>query len=243
MHRSSERLPAILGLAVCAVLARAGLAQSSCTPRPIAPAEQAQLSQRRLDGGQVETAWHFSWEGCPGATRYHLYVTAPGAASPIVDIDTLTATSYRHRSVHYGLSVLKGWRWKVRAEVEGQWGHWSKAREFSVAPLAPAETAACRIAGRLHGLLEYSVRSRPHEPPAVQRLTHMTAETDGESQPRVVAIQGRQYRFLDLPAGKTYRIQPAGGFRSEPRQRSVFCRPSGDHRGINFTIIGAPLID
>jgi len=99
----------------------------------VRPAANAVLSQRRVKGGKVQTVWQFLWRGCPEASRYHLYVIGPGALNPIVNIDTLTTTTYQISDSHYGITQRRGWTWMVRANVGGRWGDWSEKRTFNVA--------------------------------------------------------------------------------------------------------------
>lgn len=86
--------------------------------------------------GSDEMVWPFSWSACPGATAYHLYVIGSEASVPIIDLENLTTSSYTDTSystVHNG--NLLGWRWKVRALVNGAWGEWSTERTYDVEPL------------------------------------------------------------------------------------------------------------
>src|SRR5207247_10401148 len=113
------------------------------TPKPLSwetpipalavPAENAELPQRRLSDGRIESDWTFGWHACPGASRYHLFVIGPGALNPIVNDDSITSATYEYRRSHYGITHREGWTWKVRAFVDGQWGEWSEERTFSVA--------------------------------------------------------------------------------------------------------------
>ena len=107
----------------------------SCVVRLISPTNNDLLSQRRIMGGKVETVWRFSWSECPSASRYHLYVIGPGALNPIIDNNTLTATSYSERATHYGITALNGWTWRVRAYVDGRWKEWSETGTFNVSPV------------------------------------------------------------------------------------------------------------
>src|SRR4029077_11898001 len=81
-----------------------------------------------------EYVWEFSWAAVPGASQYHLHVIAPMAAFPLIDIGMLTVPSYRHKSDGWTVNY-KGWGWKVRARVDGQWTGWSEERPFDVEPL------------------------------------------------------------------------------------------------------------
>lgn len=111
---------------------------ASCVPQPVRPQAGAKLAQRRLQDGRVSTTWHFSWRPCDGATRYHLYVSHQGAQNPIVNVDTVRATTYTDQSTHYGVTSLTGWTWRVRARLGNRWSEWSESRSFSVAPVPAA---------------------------------------------------------------------------------------------------------
>ena len=107
---------------------------TSCSIRLAKPANGTRLSQRRLGGNKSELVWNFGWYDCPEAERYHLYVIGPGALNPIVDDANVHSATYQLRKESYGITTLNGWRWKVRAFVDGKWGEWSEERTFDVAP-------------------------------------------------------------------------------------------------------------
>ncbi len=70
-----------------------------------------------------------------GEIDYHLFVIGPTAIYPVID-HTVAESSY-HR-VSYGYIVNRnthGWRWKVRARIDGEWMPWSPERTFDVEPL------------------------------------------------------------------------------------------------------------
>ena len=105
-------------------------------PRLIIPAEGATMDNGCYDRSDDEV-WDFYWFDCLGADSYHLYVRHTGSPIPIIDIATLTTSSY-HRESHGGYIAESNrfdWRWKVRARVNGIWGEWSEERSFNVEPL------------------------------------------------------------------------------------------------------------
>ncbi len=106
----------------------------SCIPLKVSPINNAIMSNGCTDRSKTIT-WNFDWEDCPGATQYHLQVYHPSLATPRIDDQTLTTSSYNYNCPGCFLSEnLTGWRWKVRAMVNGQWGLWSNERIFDVEP-------------------------------------------------------------------------------------------------------------
>jgi hypothetical protein len=106
------------------------------TPGPTLnkPARRATLDNVAIDHSEV-LVWDFGWSEVPGATRYHLYGSGSNPTSPFLNF-TLTSTSYRHETKGYVSDQNRmGWRWKVRALVNGIWSDWSEERRFDVAPL------------------------------------------------------------------------------------------------------------
>ena len=206
----------------------------SCLVRLVSPEDNATLSQRRIEGGKVETAWNFSWSGCPGATQYHLYVIGPNALNPIVDIDTLKTPSYLDRSTHYGITSLSGWTWRVRAYLAGRWGDWSETRTFNVNPVAPpAKASTCSISGRVTGKLQDQGFT----------VTHVGVFVPGEWKPRFTRQldnQGR-YAFEKLPGDQEFRVAPFGkgaaGWRYDRQKALVSCR-AGKSFKLNLHILG-----
>ena len=156
---ASKRVPLLLLVGMSAAMLAPGLAAPwglgappagsgySCAVTLVSPAARATLEQERNAGGTVVTKWRFAWSGCPGATRYHLYVIGPGAQNPLVDLDTLTTTTHTTRSTHHGITSRQGWTWRVRAFSGGRWGGWSEQRTFDVGEVGQArllEGVACR---------------------------------------------------------------------------------------------------
>ncbi len=78
-----------------------------------------------------QRVWDFDWSDVPGATAYHLYVIGPTATNPVIDIEQLSASSYRSTSTGWN-NTLDGWQWRVRARVGGTFRDWSETRTFSV---------------------------------------------------------------------------------------------------------------
>jgi hypothetical protein len=120
------------------------------SPVLVSPAHNATMDNA-CKAGTDKTIWNFSWNKVEGASRYHLYVIEPQTDDAVIDKSDLTQTSYQG-GLGAGYVIddsLKGWRWRVRAEVNGEWGQWSKTRSFNVEPLdtdckvvAAAETSA-----------------------------------------------------------------------------------------------------
>jgi hypothetical protein len=127
-------------LGLCAVIIAAGAFLAGIlveryyfTPSPpnlASPVEGAVLT----NGG----AWEFTWTEVPLAERYRVRVVHPEPPSKEFDI---TMAPARHRidwttaTIHE--PYLKGWSWKVKAQVGGRWTDWSEVRTFSVQ--APAK--------------------------------------------------------------------------------------------------------
>jgi hypothetical protein len=105
------------------------------------PAEGATMDNGRSDGLDP-IIWDFDWSDCPGATNYHIYVKHPGAGSPVIDDDTLTASAFHDESPGY-ISVLAGWQWKVRVKIGGTWSPWTPVRTFNVEPVDTDPPPAC----------------------------------------------------------------------------------------------------
>ena len=109
--------------------------------------------------------------------------------------------------------------------------------------------STCSITGRLEGPanLHFETTDDRGQPVSVtltrMRLTSITAPGDApltaviQLGERVGQKQSATYTFTNVPAGKTYRVFPAG-FRSQPRDRTVECRPNEIHGEQHFRIVG-----
>ena len=116
-------------------------------------------------------------------------------------------------------------------------------------PGAPLLTIEREGAYRLEASVEESRLSaiRVGQPVSVtltrMRLTSATAPGDApltaviQLGERVGQKQFATYTFTNVPAGKTYRVFPAG-FRAQPRDRTVECRPNATHGEQHFRIVG-----
>jgi serine/threonine protein kinase/tetratricopeptide (TPR) repeat protein len=132
LRRLCAEAAALLGLEVPPALKEPPV----LTPGPtlVNPADGATLGNGTLDRSKLKV-WQFDWSEMAGATRYHLYVTSTTAPLPSVNNSTLTSSSFRFESSGYvDVQLLRGWRWKVRALVNGVWSDWSEERTFDVAP-------------------------------------------------------------------------------------------------------------
>lgn len=103
-----------------------------CKVQLISPANNSRLYETRGNDRKYYTNWTFSWENCPNASFYQLYVIGPGAKNPLVNVNNLRTTYYRFRRSSYGVTKTEGWKWYVRAYVNGRWGSWSDPRFFGV---------------------------------------------------------------------------------------------------------------
>lgn len=105
------------------------------------------------------------------------------------------------------------------------------------------EMVSCSISGRVLGQLTWSGSTRESGRFSVT-ATNMTLWAPGKSQSVTVPIQGGTYLFTDVPAGRTYTINPTDRsgsvFRSTPE--SVLCRPNERHN-LDITITGGPAFD
>ncbi|VXD24230.1 hypothetical protein PL8927_80022 [Planktothrix serta PCC 8927] len=108
---------------------------------PLAPKLTFPQPSDILDNGCVpplenDIVWVFSWSEIPNATAYHLYVMGTNALNPVINNSNLTSTDYISKSRAYIADQNRmGWKWKVRAMVNGEWGNWSQEQVFDVEPL------------------------------------------------------------------------------------------------------------
>lgn len=115
--------------------------EQSLVPKLLAPAEGAEMDNNC--GDYSEMIFHeFRWTEVPGASRYHLYVIGPPAArgvlprkvNPAIDDSDIKYTIYWRKNSDAVVvpGNYEGWRWKVRAKVNGKWGPWSVERTFRI---------------------------------------------------------------------------------------------------------------
>jgi peroxiredoxin len=112
-------------------------AQPPCVPILLSPRSGDALDNG-LIGKSKQHIWEFAWTECPNAAEYHLYVIGPRAIYPVIDDDNIRMNSYRRTSDNGYVADpnLRGWTWKVRARINGEWGEWSKTGTFNVKPVA-----------------------------------------------------------------------------------------------------------
>ena len=106
---------------------------AGCVPQMLIPIEGAVLDNGCSDFSEP-IVWDFEWSECPEAQSYALYVTGPNATVPVVDTQVST-TNFQHQSTGYIVEQNSlGWRWKVRAMQNGEWGEWSPEQLFDIEP-------------------------------------------------------------------------------------------------------------
>ncbi|HBA61423.1 MAG TPA: hypothetical protein DCZ92_11525 [Elusimicrobia bacterium] len=128
----------------------------------LAPAPGAVLPNSNL-ARTITVAWEFTWAPVPGAELYQLVVMGKRATIPLVSVLTGSATHRTGETFRDGAIQLElapqpfthredlngyiaepnrfGWRWGVRAKVNGAWGAYGEQRVFDVAPLHPSPSA------------------------------------------------------------------------------------------------------
>ena len=80
--------------------------------------------------------WEFRWTGNSGADAFHLHVQQTGAPLPLIDVDTIRATSFVNEDHDFIIDANRlDWVWRVRARNGGRWGPWSAEHSFDVEPL------------------------------------------------------------------------------------------------------------
>ncbi|HEY9865884.1 MAG TPA: hypothetical protein V6D21_17065 [Candidatus Obscuribacterales bacterium] len=108
---------------------------------PVAPKLTFPPPSNILDNGclpplENDIVWVFAWSEIPNATAYHLYVIGANAVNPVINNSNLPSPDYISKSSGYIADQnLIGWKWKVRAMVNGEWGSWSPEQMFDVEPL------------------------------------------------------------------------------------------------------------
>jgi hypothetical protein len=136
--------------------------------------------------------------------------------------------------MHYGITSLYGWTWKVRAYVDGRWGDWSETRIFNVYPVAPPATVkTCAISGRVTGKLQDQGFT----------VTHVGVFVPGETKPKFIKKldhRGR-YVYTALPGDQKFRITPLGryaaGWRYDRGKALVSCL-AGASFTVNLHVLG-----
>lgn len=111
-------------------------AQTPPAPTLISPQNGAVLDNG-CSNRRDRIFWTFDWSDVPGATAYRLYVIGKNARNPVIDISNLAESQAQH--ISRGSYIVErnrfGWRWKVRARVNGKWSRWSEERMFDVEPI------------------------------------------------------------------------------------------------------------
>ena len=107
-------------------------------PKLVSPMEGAVLNNGD-PSKDISLIWEFKWSDVRGADQYHLHVVHENRTTPIVNV---WVDEPHHRFLFERGYIggtereLKGWTWKVRAHVGGQWSRWSAVQSFNVQPPA-----------------------------------------------------------------------------------------------------------
>lgn len=128
--------------------------KSALIPTRIQPAPAA-LLDNDCTYGRDKTDWTFRWSAIPGARRYHLFVAHPasvGGSRSAIDNPDLISAAYHYQKIRDFLPgrLEKGWRWRVRAQVDDAWQEWSPEQPFDVEPVdtdcGPPDPEPVRVA-------------------------------------------------------------------------------------------------
>lgn len=107
---------------------------SLVSPEPGAVLESGSPGRTR------QRLWQFRWSAVADADRYHLIVQGATARFAMIDLPNLRSPRFDDRSTGYVAGQhLKGWRWRVRAMVDGEWTAWSEETTFDVEPMKRPE--------------------------------------------------------------------------------------------------------
>lgn len=98
------------------------------------------INNKMMDNGCRNNSntvnWSFSWLRNPRASYYHIKVYRQGSARPFINEMRVRTNSYTRNKRGYIINKNRyGWKWKVRAMINGRWTAWSQTRSFSVEPL------------------------------------------------------------------------------------------------------------
>jgi hypothetical protein len=150
--------------------------KASKPPVPIAPASGATLPNPDPPG-----SFELQWNPVAHASRYWVRVETPHNPKPLVDSNDLSDATLEVRLRHQvQRENCHGWRWQVRAMVDGRWTDWSEPRKFDLAepaawiaeapvadkkaPLASPQVATDKPAGPEDRVAAKPVPAKPAEP-------------------------------------------------------------------------------
>jgi hypothetical protein len=177
----------------------------SPAPALLAPEPGATLPNGILDGDPTYE-WNFAWDESPGATKYHLHVKHADAKIPAVDIDRLTATTYRlERKGYIPSKFLSNWKWKVRAEINGAWTDWSEERSFEVSAARERPST-----GPEPGHTVVKGRARPPSPPELEKARQQVQATFKTEFEQAQTPQGKMALAQSLLKQAANDKDPAG---------------------------------
>ncbi len=102
-------------------------------PQLTEPAYNAQMDNGCTSGSD-QIKWGFRWRSIQGAARYQLAVYQ-NIQTPVVNTYVYN-TYYDHvQSGYIPNQNTNGWKWKLRAEVQGVWSDWTQERPFYLEPM------------------------------------------------------------------------------------------------------------
>ncbi|MGH8719279.1 MAG: TIR domain-containing protein, partial [Burkholderiales bacterium] len=202
-----------------------------------APALLAPKAGELLDNNcrnlKDSTTWSFAWSKVDGASRYQLNVIEPKTDAVVIEESDLTQTSYRGGPTHVENALTRGWKWKVRAEANGQWSDWSKTRNFNVEPLdtdcevvAAAETSALPKPSQPAPPVTPSTALRTDPAPLAEAPRPKPAKTEPTetvvATPEKLALAPTTTSAPGMPkVGDTWTYRYTSGWRGEKEKTFV----------------------
>lgn len=129
----SKLTASLVLFAAAAAISQAG--DQNDVPELLSPAE-FEVMDNGCSSQTDFVEWSFEWSRVPDAKAYHLFVQRAGAKYPVINAQGVKKTSYTRKNIAFiAPQNATGWKWKVRALVNGEWRDWSDEREFSVEPI------------------------------------------------------------------------------------------------------------
>ncbi|OJJ15080.1 hypothetical protein BKI52_40145 [marine bacterium AO1-C] len=145
--------------------------------------------------------WTFSWARKARASYYHLRVYRSGSANPFINEQRVRNNSYSiNRRGIVANSNRFGWKWKVRAMINGRWTAWSEIRNFRVEP----KNTDCGSSGASSNLGKSSYRVMFKNNSIFVVTYRLTYRVNG--QKRVIKKEKKApnwSRSFDVPANAT----------------------------------------
>lgn len=166
-----------------------------CIPTLVSPKSNVILDNGCYGYLKDLLEWNFRWLGCGSSTKYRLFVSAPAATNPFIDVE-VDGTIFNYSEHTFIKKNLNGWKWKVCSFINGKWGDWSDERIFNIEP-ASTDCLGAIVSQEMARDSLFKYMNDTYYWYNMPEIKSMTVATKNSYKEPVALLEAMRYKILD----------------------------------------------